>query len=69
MTDHKKYIHQLKKLMIKKGISQKEVSLRTGLAANSISRIFKFENSPSLKNLVLIADAIGAELPDFQVKN
>lgn len=49
----------LKILAAEKGISQSEIAERTGMTQGNIARIFSLKYSPSLKNFIAIAQAVG----------
>ena len=49
----------LRKIAESKGISQQEISNRTGLLNSNINRIFKLLYCPNLNTFLLIANAIG----------
>lgn len=49
----------LKEIAKEKGIFQQEIAEKTGMKQQTISRIFSLKFSPSLKNFLAIAQAIG----------
>lgn len=44
------------------GLTQKDVAMRSGLTQQMVSRIEKYDNSPTLSNFIRYIDAIGANL-------
>jgi len=57
-----KILGELTKLRKEKGLSQTELALKTGNKQQVISRIEKNEQSPTLKTLCSMANALGADI-------
>lgn len=55
----KNIISYMKMLAEKKGLTQNDISKITGYKQSHISRIFSMNFSPSFKNFLVVADAIG----------
>jgi len=58
----KKIVIQLREVADQKGITQEEISDKTGMLQSGISRIFSMAYIPKISTLVLIANALGVEL-------
>lgn len=56
--------NQLKALMKEKGITQKELALKTGLTESSISRYINGSRYPSAKSYFKIVEVLGGEIYD-----
>ena len=54
----KEVVQQLKEAFDRSGMTQDELSDKTGLLQTSISRLFSMKFVPKISTLVLIADAI-----------
>lgn len=52
----------LKELAKDKGISQQAIADKTGMNQANVARIFSLKYSPSLKNFISIAQAIGVNV-------
>ncbi len=61
-ADHSQIASILANLRVSQNISQKELAESTGLAQQAISRIESGTYAPSLKNLLLIAGALGYDV-------
>ena len=59
--------NRLKEVLHKKGINQKELSLRTGYTEAQISRIVSGKRKGSVVTWALIADALGVTMDDLIV--
>ncbi len=57
--------YKIKYERVKKGISQLDLALKTGLTTRSISRIECGTNDPKYSTLVRISEALGVELIDL----
>jgi HTH-type transcriptional regulator / antitoxin HipB len=60
-------ISQLVKLRKSLNITQKEISTKTGLTQQMVSRIEKFDNSPTLNNFIQYINAMDLEI-EFKKK-
>ena len=60
--DIKEIIQSLIDARRETGMTQKELSERTGIAQGDISKLEKGNTNPSLKTLVRLADAMGMSL-------
>lgn len=58
----KEVVLQLKEAFDRSGLTQEELSDKTGLMQTSISRIFSMKFVPKISTLVLIADALNCEI-------
>ena len=58
----KEIVQQLKEAFDRSGMTQDELSDKTGLLQTSISRLFSMKFVPKISTLVLIADAIDYDL-------
>ncbi|MDR1047534.1 MAG: helix-turn-helix domain-containing protein [Treponema sp.] len=58
-------IGQIKKLRIQKGISQMELSLRSGLSQSFLATLEKGKKLPSVLTVIKIADALDVNPTDF----
>ena len=58
----KEVVLQLKEAFDRSGMTQDELSDKTGLLQTSISRLFSMKFVPKISTLVLIADAIDYDL-------
>ena len=58
----KEVVVQLKEAFDRSGMTQDELSDKTGLLQTSISRIFSMKFVPKISTLVLIADALNCEI-------
>lgn len=61
-VNHLETASTLTSLRASQHISQKELAKSTGLTQQAISRIENGAHAPSLKNLLLIADALGYDV-------
>lgn len=61
-------IQSLIKARKEAGLTQKDVSKRSGLTQQMISRIEKIDNSPTLTNLLKYIDAIGVAFNVQKIK-
>lgn len=57
--------YKIKYERVKKGVSQLDLALKTGLTTRSISRIECGTNDPKYSTLVRIAEALGVELVEI----
>lgn len=60
--DWKDVVRELKDAFDRSGMTQDELSDKTGLLQTSISRIFSMKFVPKISTLVLIADALNCEI-------
>ena len=60
---------QIKELMDEKGMTQKQLALKTGLAESSISRYINGSRYPSAKSYFKIIKAIEGEIYDRSCKD
>jgi len=58
----KEVVQQLKEAFDRSGMTQDELSDKTGLLQTSISRIFSMKFVPKISTLVLITDALNCEI-------
>lgn len=57
--------NRLKKVLEEKHMTQKELSIRTGLPEGTISRYVNHKRTISLENVFIIARCLGVELIDL----
>ncbi len=62
VADRKIFCQQLQEKVKEKRITQKELEEKTGIKQGSISRMFNGEFAPRLDIILIICEAIGAEL-------
>lgn len=60
--DWQSIVIKLRDIAKEQGITQDIISLRTGKKQQSISRVFKLENAPTISMLVSIAKALKVEI-------
>ena len=58
-------IDQVKKMRVRKGISQMELSLRSNLSQSFVANLEKGKKQPSVLTLIRIAAALGMSARDF----
>jgi transcriptional regulator with XRE-family HTH domain len=59
-TARKMLLEYLSDLAVEKGITQEEISLKTGFTQGNISRMFAGKYSPSLDNFIILAESVNA---------
>jgi transcriptional regulator with XRE-family HTH domain len=62
-------IGQIKKIRTRKGISQMELSLRSGLSQSFLANLEKGKKLPSVLTIIKIADALEVNSKDFFPEN
>jgi transcriptional regulator with XRE-family HTH domain len=62
-------IGQIKKIRTQRGISQMELSVRSGLSQSFLANLEKGKKLPSVLTIIKIADALEVNLKDFFPEN
>lgn len=62
MSYSKIFAKNVRRIRLAKGFSQEELADQSGLTRNYIGNIERRENSPSLKAMEAVADALGVSL-------
>jgi len=58
----KQEINRIKVVLVEEGVKQKELAQMIGISTNSVYRICKNEDQPSLQRLLQIAKALGVNI-------
>ena len=64
-TLEKKFGNRVRELRVTRKLSQEEVAHRAGMHRTYLGGIERGERNPSLKNIALIAKALGVSLSEF----
>ncbi len=62
-------VTELRQAAREKGVTQEMISERTGLIQSNISRMFGLKFTPTLKNIISIASAIGLKVKFEEVRD
>lgn len=65
MNDKQTVIKKIQETIRKKGITQRELSKRSGISEENISRIINGKNDPTLKTILKLADALEMPIQAF----
>lgn len=60
-----KVVDFLKEERIRQGISQYKLAQQTGISKTSIAFIERYENKPTLRTLLILADGLNIKLSDI----
>jgi transcriptional regulator with XRE-family HTH domain len=64
-TIQKQFGERIRDLRLAKGLSQEELAFRAGVHRTYLGGIERGERNPALKNIALIADALGVTLSEL----
>ena len=68
-TIEKQFGQRIKELRLAKGLSQEELAFRAGIHRTYLGGIERGERNPSLKNIVVIAQALDVDLSELFVSH
>jgi transcriptional regulator with XRE-family HTH domain len=64
-TIQKQFGERVRELLLARGLSQEELAFRAGMHRTYLGGIGRIERNPSLKNISVVAEALGVTLSEL----